>query len=115
MRRRDFMVGAVAVAGSAATRVAFAQQPETRHVRITHDVPHVNLRELHDTLYPTAKAGDSIICTVERGVTLGPCFGKAVFEIGEWPEGVEIKLDIQGKIGFSILLEPCTWNSVIAS
>lgn len=68
-------------------------------ISIDADRPHVNLREIHDQLFPTALPGDTVRLFVPRGVTIGPPpSGLSPIEVGSWPDGVQVELDIDGAL-----------------
>ncbi len=47
---------------------------------------NVNLRDLHDDLYPTPVAGDEVLCIVNSGVNIGSVSTSLpAFDVGSWP------------------------------
>ncbi len=72
---------------------------EGRNVVFDFDVFNVNLRTSHDLLYPTPESGDTVTCTVMAGVTVGShVLASPALDIGSWPAGVTIVLDIRGTL-----------------
>lgn len=64
----------------------------------------INLRELHDTLYPPPTDQDvidgvTLLCTIDPNVTVGSTNADIpAFDIGDWPVGFPITLRISGRI-----------------
>ena len=74
-----------------------------RTITIDSNYNNFNLRTIHDTLYPAPETGESptttITCIINSGVIIGAAGGYGVaFDIGDWPSGVVIILDIRGRI-----------------
>ena len=60
---------------------------------------NLNLRTIHDTLYPPAVSGTIITCTIIAGVVVGSTLtSNPAFDVGSWPAGVIINLVVQGRI-----------------
>lgn len=59
----------------------------------------LNMRDVYNTLFPDPVYGDSIVCIVQAGVVVGSdILGVPAFDVGDWPEGVDILLQVAGKI-----------------
>lgn len=66
---------------------------------IDGDATNLNLRTIHDTLYPSPVSGDNLICVIESGVKVGSAnVGFPAIEVGSWPSGVDITLKVRGRI-----------------
>ncbi len=84
-----------------AEEVLYTAPPDVteRVVTIENDTFNVNLRSLHDQIYITPQDGDTVICVINAGVTVGSInTGLYAFDVGSWPVGVEIILQIRGRI-----------------
>ncbi len=74
-----------------------------RVIVIDSDTSNVNLKTLHDTLYPAATAQDvidgvTLKCYVEEGVIVSAS-GSRAFQVGSgWPTGFSITLIVNGRI-----------------
>lgn len=76
------------------------QSPDTPHLIIfdanTFDV---NLRTIHDALYPAAVSGTVVRAIVQAGVIVGATStANRAFDIGSWPAGVLITVQVEGRI-----------------
>lgn len=74
-----------------------------RVVTINSDVANVNLRDLHDDLYPAITGTESPAVNVTCIITSGAIVSSSnpanpAFEVGSWPVGVDILLQVQGRI-----------------
>lgn len=74
-----------------------------RTIIIDSDILNVNLRSLHDSLYPEPIAFESpsinVTCIVQPGVIVGSANnGSVAFDVGTWPGGVNITLRVEGGI-----------------
>jgi len=70
-----------------------------REIHVTKDRPHINLRELHDAMYPLPAAGDNVRLVVHSGVTIGPPVNERYAIVtGDWPKGVSIEINWQGTL-----------------
>lgn len=74
-----------------------------RTIIIDSDINNVNLRNLHDALYPEPVAFESpsinLTCIVQAGVIVGSAFNTLIaFDVGTWPGGVNILLRVEGGI-----------------
>lgn len=74
-----------------------------RVIIIDSNVNDVNLRDIHDTLYPDVTGTESpqvtITCIIQAGVIVGSTsvFTPA-FDVGDWPVGVNVEILVQGRI-----------------
>lgn len=70
-----------------------------RTILIDSDYLNFNFRDVHDTLYPDPESGDVVTCIIAEGVTVGShLLGEPAFDVGDWPAGVTLNLQILGKI-----------------
>lgn len=70
-----------------------------RQVTISADAYNVNLRSLHDEVYPTPVDGDSVNFIVESWVVVGSVSTlSAAIDTGDWPAGVTVTLTVRGRI-----------------
>jgi hypothetical protein len=74
-----------------------------RTIYIDANASNVNLRTLHDTLYPAPTAEDvgvvSVLCIIQSGATVSSSnTSLPAFDVGAWPVGLEIILEVQGRI-----------------
>jgi hypothetical protein len=74
-----------------------------RVITIDGNVNNINLRTIHDTLYPAPVGGASpqivVSCIVSSGVTVGSSdIASPAFDVGSWPADVPVTLDIRGRI-----------------
>lgn len=86
----------------------FLDDDDVNDRRITIDVSanNINLRTIHDTLYPAPTEGDAatvtVTCTIETGVTVGSNSTAApAFNLGPWPTGWgadNIKIVVKGRV-----------------
>ncbi|MBN9335780.1 MAG: hypothetical protein J0I64_20130, partial [Devosia sp.] len=59
---------------------------------------NLNLRDIHDSLYPTIRVGDTVSFVVNEGVVIGSVTpGAPAVNVGIWPELVPT-LDVRGRI-----------------
>jgi len=75
----------------------FIQPPDVdRNIIISNDTLNFNLREAHDQIFTPPSSGDTVICTVQGGVVVGGSSpGIVAFNVGDWPEGVEILIILE--------------------
>lgn len=60
---------------------------------------NLNLRTMHDSIYPTPVSGDEVTCTINSGVIVGSTStGVPAFNIGSWPSGVTLNLVVNGRL-----------------
>lgn len=77
-----------------------------RVIVIDSAINNVNLRTLHDTLYPPITEDDvsasppvTLQCVIESGVIVGSTStGNAAFDVGSWPVGFVPQLEVKGRI-----------------
>jgi hypothetical protein len=74
-----------------------------RTIIIDSNVNNVNLKEIHDTLYPDVTGTESppvtVTCIVETGVIVGSTSASLpAFDVGEWPTGITVNLEVSGRI-----------------
>jgi hypothetical protein len=72
-----------------------------RVIIIDSAINNVNLRTLHDQIYPdpTDQSPPIVVnCYVEEGVIVGSADNSAAFNVGDWPASVEINLYVRGRI-----------------
>ncbi len=74
-----------------------------RFIIVDSNVNNFDLREVHDTLYPEVTGTESpevsITCIVESGVIVGSDdTSQFAFDVGDWPAGIEITLQVEGRI-----------------
>lgn len=85
------------------------ESEEMRFDDLADDTPHlviidgnafnINLRTLHDAQYDEAVAGETVTCIIFAGVSVGSAAPSLpAFNVGTWPEGVVVKIVLQGKI-----------------
>src|SRR6185503_10388083 len=79
------------------------EAPETdlaeRPIIFDADINNVDLRTIHDFLYPEPESGDVVTVTIQSGVIIGSATsaGRA-FDVGSWPSGVTINILNLGRI-----------------
>lgn len=70
-----------------------------RAIIIDNDSLNLNIRTIHDTLYPPPVAGITVNITVIAGVDVGSAsMSTPAMDIGSWPAGVTLNLVVQGRI-----------------
>lgn len=70
-----------------------------RIITIATDAYNVNLRALHDALYPTPDANTVVECVIESGVIVGSTSNaNPSFDVGTWPDGATLSLVLEGNI-----------------
>lgn len=73
--------------------------PGTRTIIFDSNVNNINLRTIHDSLYPAPVFGNTINAYVNAGVIIGSISTSLVgFDIGSWPAGVTINLTVEGRL-----------------
>lgn len=75
----------------------------TRVIVIDGPANNVNMRTLHDTIYPTPTDEDvgyvTVACTIESGVIIGSVSTSLpAFDVGSWPSGLDLSLTVSGRI-----------------
>lgn len=83
-----------------AEEMTFVQEAVTdRVIIIDQDAFNINIREIHDSIYNTPESGDNVIVTIESHVTVGSTgFINPALDIGDWPAGVTITLNVKGRV-----------------
>jgi hypothetical protein len=74
-----------------------------RAITIDSAINNVNLRDIHDTIYPDPTGSESpaitVTCTIETAVIVGSDnTGLPAFDVGAWPVGVTVNLVVLGDI-----------------
>lgn len=74
-----------------------------RTIIIDSDVANVNLRTIHDSIFPEPVALESpsitVTCIVEEGVIVSSATtASPAFDVGDWPAGVRIVMIVNGRI-----------------
>ena len=74
-----------------------------RVIILDGDINNVNLRDLHDGLFPDPTGSESpsitVTCIIEGNVTVGSTStSMPAFDVGDWPIGIPITLRILGRI-----------------
>jgi hypothetical protein len=74
-----------------------------RVITINSDINTVNLREMHDDIYPQITGAEDPPVTVTCIITSGAIVGSAstslpAFNVGDWPAGVPITVQLSGRI-----------------
>lgn len=74
-----------------------------RVITIDAGILNVNLRDLHDTIYPEPEDGGSptinITCYIEEGAIVGSASTDLVaFDVGDWPADIPITIYVRGRI-----------------
>ncbi|MFA5387040.1 MAG: hypothetical protein WC322_01435 [Candidatus Paceibacterota bacterium] len=74
-----------------------------RVITIDSNIFDVNLRSLHDSIYPAPVLGESpqinLTVTINQGVIVGASTTSvAAFTVGDWPAGVPIIINVLGRI-----------------
>ena len=78
---------------------AFEVDPTDRTIIIDFNQNNLNLRTIHDTLFTKPESGDNVLCIVEAGVVVGSTSTTTpAFDVGDWPAGVSITLNIAGRL-----------------
>jgi hypothetical protein len=72
---------------------------DNRVIIFDANITDVNFRAAHDALYPEPVSGDEVRCIIEAGVIVGSSTPSVpAFDVGIWPAGVTLHLDIRGRI-----------------
>jgi hypothetical protein len=84
--------------------------PGTRTITFDANINDVNLRNIHDDIYPEPESGDVINVIIQAGVTIGSTgaplqsadspevVAVCAFFVGSWPTGVTINITVNGRI-----------------
>jgi len=94
-----------------------------RVIIIDAAINNVNLRELHDSIYPDPDAGaspaESLTVIIEANVVVGSSgVDLPAFDVGDWPVGYPISLQVAGRIqgaggkGGGIGLDPDSFGTI---
>jgi hypothetical protein len=76
-----------------------AASPGDHTIIIDANLMNVNLRTMHDSIYGTPVAGNTVTCTINAGVIVGSTSaGVPAFDVGTWPAGVTIQVIVNGRI-----------------
>lgn len=76
-----------------------ATSPDNHVIIIDANVNNVDLRAMHDSIYATPVAGDTVTCTIAAGVTVGSTTtATPAFDVGTWPASVTVNLIVLGRI-----------------
>jgi hypothetical protein len=85
-----------------ADEVIYTALPEDlskRNIIIDTDVANINLRTIHDQIYPAPDASVTVICTINPGIRVYSVASPyPAFDVGSWPAGVTIIIYIAGAI-----------------
>ena len=70
---------------------------------VDSDMQNLNLRTAHDTIFPVPTGSESpavtVRCIVEEGVTVGSAStASPAFDVGTWPAGITVVLEVRGRI-----------------
>lgn len=78
---------------------AAAEDLVHRQIIVDTDTQNINLRTVHDLIFPTPDASITVICTINAGIRLSSSSpGLFSIDIGSWPAGVTIIVNILGGI-----------------
>ncbi len=80
-----------------------AQDLANRTITIDSNTNNVNLRTLHDNIYPDPEDNESpsifVTCIISEGVIVGSSETSLIaFDVGSWPVGVTITVIVNGRI-----------------
>lgn len=71
----------------------------TRSITIDYDTNNINLRTLHDSLYPAPTSGDAVTLIIAANVVIGSVStALPALDIGTWPAGVTVRVENYGRI-----------------
>lgn len=77
----------------------FAYDGSERVITIDTNSYNLNMKTLHDALYPTIVGGETVTLIIANGATLGSTLTSvAALDIGTWPILPTLKLKVYGKI-----------------
>lgn len=79
----------------------FIEQEDLEPVRlifIDETTLNVNLRDLHDTIYSDPQEYDQIRCVISPGAKVGSSTVNPSFIVGDWPDFVDITIELNGPI-----------------
>lgn len=73
--------------------------PDEHYITIDVSTNNVNLRTLHDTLFPEPTASTNVFLTIETGVTVGSTStSTSALDVGSWPSGATVTITNNGRI-----------------
>lgn len=80
--------------------VTAAEDLINRHIIIDANTHDINLREIHDLIYPEPESGvTNVIVTINSGVKVGATSaGIRSFDVGSWPASINIIINVVGRI-----------------
>jgi hypothetical protein len=78
---------------------AAAEDLVHRQIIIDTDTANINLRSVHDLIFPAPDASVTVICTINSGIKVSSAsYGSVSLDIGSWPAGVTIIVNIIGDL-----------------
>jgi hypothetical protein len=73
--------------------------PDVRNLVLDVNTIDVNMRDMHDDIYPAPTSGLTVNCTVNEGVIVGSSSTSTpALDVGDWPAGVTLNLFVRGRI-----------------
>ena len=79
--------------------VSAPEDLSVRNIIVDANTHNINLRSAHDLIFPAPTAGIKVILTINAGAIIGSTNTiLRALEIGTWPAGVEIILNVLGRI-----------------
>lgn len=85
-----------------AEEMLFAQRDDLEDIRlivIDQNAYHLNLREVHDSIYTPPESGVEVLFVIEAGVTVGGTTATLPsIVVGDWPPGATLSLQIRGDV-----------------
>jgi hypothetical protein len=79
-----------------------ADDLSVRQIILDANINNVNLRSIHDTLFPApigGSPGEVVVCTVLAGVLVGSTTtGAPALDVGTWPAGVSVTVIVIGRV-----------------
>lgn len=85
------------------SEIDVAQDLTNRTIIIDSDTNNVNMRTIHDNIYPDPTDNESpsvfVTCIISEGVVVGSTSPSlTAFDVGTWPTGVTLSLQVLGRI-----------------
>ncbi len=85
------------------TETETAEDLTNRTITIDSNTNNVNMRTLHDNIYPDPEANESpsvfVTCIITEGIIVGSnSTGDFAFDVGTWPDGVNLTVRVLGRI-----------------
>lgn len=78
---------------------AAEQDLNNRQIVIDFNAFNVNLKDVHDSLYPPLQPSQTVTCTITSGVIVGSTsISLPAFDIGAWDGSPDITLNVLGRI-----------------